>query len=84
LFFSVIYFFITGLLFSYFESVVRKMFMDKNRILAFLIIILLVLHIVYAFEYNMRSAIRYFYYAFFILLMRYLYVQIKKNLPKLK
>jgi hypothetical protein len=39
------------------------------------------LHIVYAFEYNMRSAIRYFYYAFFLILIAYLFREIIKNLP---
>lgn len=82
--FTVIYFFITGLIFSYFEQRIRKMLNNNKRILAFLILMLLVLHIIYAFEYNMRAAIRYFYYAFFILLMGYLFRQLKKNLPKLK
>lgn len=82
--FTIIYFFLTGLLFSYFEKVVRFKFDKNKRITAFLIVILLALHIVYAFEYNMRAAIRYFYYALFIIFMGYLIRQVKINLPKIK
>ena len=82
--FTIIYFFLTGLIFSYFEKVVRIKFIKNKRVTAFLIVILLALHIVYAFEYNMRAAVRYLYYAFFILFVIYLYRQIQNNLPKIK
>ena len=80
--FTIFYFFTTGLVFSFFEKKIRGLLNENNRILTFLIVIILVLHIIYAFEYNMRSAIRYFYYALFMLLVAYLFRQIKKNLPK--
>ncbi len=82
LIFTMIYFFITGLIFSYFENKIRNLLNDNNRILAFILIIILALHIVYAFEYNMRSAVRYFYYAFFIIGIVYLFKQVVSNLPK--
>ena len=82
--FTIIYFFTTGLIFTYFENIIRKLLSNNKRTFAFLIIILLSLHIVYAFEYNMRAAIRYFYYVLFILFIAYLLRQVKKNLPKIK
>jgi hypothetical protein len=80
--FTIIYFVFSGLIFSYFENKIRKLLTEGKRIYAFFLTIILVLHIVYAFEYNMRSAIRYFYYAFFIVFMVYIFKQLKKNLPK--
>jgi hypothetical protein len=80
--FTIIYFVFSGLIFSYFEKKIRKLLTEGKRIYAFFLTIILVLHIVYAFEYNMRSAIRYFYYAFFIVFMVYIFKQLKKNLPK--
>lgn len=80
--FTFFYFFLTGLLFSYFEILVRKMFVKNKRIVALLIVILLILHIIYAFEYNMRSSFRYFYYVLFVVFILYLSKQIKNNLPK--
>lgn len=80
--FTVGYFFLTGLIFSFFEKKIRSLLNNNKRIYSFILTIILILHIVYAFEYNMRSAIRYFYYAFFIVFMVYLWKQIIKNLPK--
>ena len=80
--FTVGYFFLTGLIFSFFEKKIRSLLNNNKRIYSFILTIILILHIVYAFEYNMRSAVRYFYYAFFIVFMVYLYKQIIKNLPK--
>lgn len=83
-FFTIVYFFSIGVVFSFFEKKVRKLFIDNRRILAFLLLIFLVLHIIYAFEYNMRAAVRYIYYAFIVLLIQYLFKEIKKNLPRVK
>ncbi|RPD97509.1 hypothetical protein EGM88_08445 [Aureibaculum marinum] len=82
--FTIGYFFVTGLLFSFFEKKVRMYLNQRSRALAFIITLLLVLHIVYGFEYNLRSAFRYIYYAFFIVLMVYLFNIIKPYLPKKK
>lgn len=82
LIFTISYFFITGLIFSFFEKKIRTLLENKKRVLSFIIILILMLHVVYAFEYNMRAAIRYLYYAYFILIFVYLYKQIRLNLPK--
>jgi len=84
LIFTISYFFITGLIFSYFEKKIRMLLNNGNKILSFILVIILVLHIVYAFEYNMRSAVRYFYYAYFIVFVTYLFKEFVKNLPKNK
>lgn len=84
LFFSFFYFFITGVIFSFFENIIRNLLTQNKRILSFLIIIMLLLHIVYAFEYNMRASIRFIYYALFFILMSYFIRQIHMNLPKKK
>ena len=81
-FFSIVFFFVIGLIFAFFETKVRYFLSQGNRILAFVIVILMMLHIVYGFEYNMRAAMRYIYYAFFVVLMIYLTRQVIKNLPK--
>ena len=80
--FTIIYFFITGVIFSFFERKIRLLLEKKKRILSFILFLILMLHIVYAFEYNMRAAVRYIYYAFFILLLMYLSNQVFLNLPK--
>jgi hypothetical protein len=80
--FTIVYFFLAGLIFSYFEKAIRNLLTENKRIYSFVLTIILILHIVYAFEYNMRSAIRYFYYAFFIVFVVYIFKQVKKNLPK--
>ncbi|HIP34184.1 MAG TPA: hypothetical protein EYG89_05645 [Bacteroidia bacterium] len=75
--FSFIYFFITGLIFSYFEKKIRQYINLKKRAIAFILVLLLILHIVYGFEYNFRSAFRYIYYALFVVLVTYSYSIVK-------
>ncbi len=82
--FTIFYFFMTGLIFSFMERKVRVYLNNGNRVLAFIIILLLILHIVYGFEYNLRSAFRYIYYAIFIIFISYLLRLIKPYLLKKK
>ncbi|WP_216066427.1 hypothetical protein [Pseudotamlana agarivorans] len=81
-FFTFMYFFITGLIFSFFDKCIRKSLKDKKRGLPFVLTILAVLHIIYAFEYNMRSSVRYIYYALFILFVTFIGKQCFKLLLK--
>jgi len=69
--FTLIYFFITGLIYSYMEKKIRVFISEGKRAIAFILVLLLILHIVYGFEYNLRSAFRYIYYAFFIIFVLY-------------
>jgi len=82
--FTIVYFFTTGLIFSYMEKKVRSFLNKDKRLLAFTIVLILILHIVYGFEYNMRAAIRYIYYAFFIIVLAEGIKYIKFYLPKKK
>jgi len=67
--FTIVYFFTTGFIFSYMEKKVRSLLNKDKRLLAFTIVLILILYIVYGFEYNMRAATRYIYYAFFIIFL---------------
>jgi len=78
--FTFLYFFITGIIFADLEKRVRRLLEKNKRIVAFMIVLLLALHIVYGFEYNMRSAIRYIYYSYLLLLMIYIFKEFKKML----
>lgn len=79
--FTYIYFFFNGVIYMYFEKKIRYFLKNRKILLAILLLIFLCLYIVFSFEYNMRSAVRMIYYAYFILLIRYLYLQVIKNLP---
>lgn len=79
--FTYVYFFFNGIIYMYFEKKIRYFLKDRKILLAILLLIFLCLYIVFSFEYNMRSAIRMIYYAYFILLLRYLFTQVVNNLP---
>lgn len=81
LLFTYIYFFFNGVVYMYFEKKIRFFLKNRKILLAILLLIFLCLYIVFSFEYNMRSAVRMIYYAYFIVLVRYLYLQVIKNLP---
>lgn len=81
-FFTFVYFFFTGVIFSFFDKTIRNYLKDKKRGLPFILTILTLLHIIYAFEYNMRSAVRYIYYALFILFVIYVVKRLYKALLK--
>ncbi len=82
--FTIIYFFVTGLIFSFMEKKIRYFLNEGKRVVAFIITLLLILHIIYGFEYNLRSAFRYIYYAFFIIFIVYLFKYIRPYLLKKK
>ena len=75
--FSFLYFFMTGIIFAYMEKKVRQYLSKNQRTIAFLITLLLLLHIVYGFEYPLRSAFRYIYYSYFVLIIAYLFNKFK-------
>lgn len=71
--FTIIYFFITGAIFTFIDKTIRKSLKKKNKGLPFVLVILAVLHIIYGFEYNMRSAVRYIYYSLFIIFLVFIF-----------
>ena len=65
--FTLLFFIMVGNLFGYFEKNVRKFLAKNKRNSAMLFSLLMALFVFYSFEYHLRSAFRYFYYAFFFL-----------------
>lgn len=67
--FTGVFFMIIGLAFSFMESKMRYLFKNRSKVFGFIISILCVLFVIYSFEYNLRSTMRYLYYALFFLLV---------------
>jgi len=67
--FTFLFYSVLGSIISYFDYRTRLFFSVGKRILGFIIVILFVLHIVYSFEYNLRSSFRYIYYIYIVLFM---------------
>lgn len=80
--FTILYFFITGVIFSFMEKKIRQYLSKNQRTLAFVLTLLLMLHIVYGFEYPLRSAFRYIYYSYFVVLVVYSFKILKSYLKK--
>lgn len=67
--FSITFFMVIGLVFGYFEKVIRKNLINHKKRTAVLFTLILSLFVFYSFEYHLRSASRYIYYAYFITLV---------------
>ncbi|WP_438961153.1 hypothetical protein [Nonlabens sp.] len=67
--FTIFFFIILGIVFSDLEYRMRWFFKHKKKLLGFLIAFLMALFILFSFEYNMRSTIRYIYYAYITILI---------------
>lgn len=80
--FLILFFLILGILFSFFEKKVRKFLINDKKRTAVLFTLILSLFIFYSFEYHLRSAFRYIYYAYFVLLSIYFFQSFWKFIPK--
>jgi hypothetical protein len=80
--FTICYFLTTGILFGLFEKKIRSFLNSGHRVLALVLLLLVILYIVYGFEYNLRSAFRYIYYALFVIFINYLYRLLKPYIIK--
>jgi hypothetical protein len=80
--FLIVFFFILGVIFSFFEKVIRKYLIREKKRTAVLFALILALFVFYSFEYHLRSALRYIYYAYFILLVIWFLKKAWKLLPK--
>lgn len=69
--FTFLFFSIIGLLFGYLEHQMRKLFLRGSKVFGFIVSILCVMFVIYSFEYNLRSSVRYLYYALVVLLFYY-------------
>ncbi|MBT8273431.1 MAG: hypothetical protein KJO77_06475, partial [Bacteroidia bacterium] len=64
--FTSLFFLILGLIFAHFERIIRNYLVANQRGISFVLVLLLSLFLFYSFEYYLRSAVRYIYYAYFI------------------
>ncbi len=67
--FSFIYYVFLGYYFSYCDFHIKYFIQAKKLLVPAITIILLLLFIMFSFEYNLRSSIRYLYYSAFILML---------------
>lgn len=80
--FTIIFYLIIGVIFGFLEKHFRKLLIEGKKFPALILLLLIVLHILYGFEYNLRSTIRYIYYALFALMMFKLIPIIRKSIVK--
>lgn len=67
--FTLLFFTVIGLAFGYLEHQMRKLFLSGSKVFGFIVSILCVMFVIYSFEYNLRSSVRYIYYALVVLLV---------------
>lgn len=82
--FLIFFFLLIGSLFSFFEKKIRKFLINDKKRTAVLFTLILSLFIFYSFEYHLRSAFRYIYYAYFVLLSVYFFQSLWRYIPKKK
>jgi hypothetical protein len=71
-YFFYFYFITVGYYFRYVEYFIIKSFNSKKYILPILHILLLIMFIIFSFEYNLRSSNRFIYYSFFLFIISYI------------
>jgi len=70
------YFFI-GMFFAHSERIVHKLFLNKKIVIGFILFLLTSAFIPYSFEYNLRSSVRFIYYAMIFIYLQNLFSKIK-------
>lgn len=68
---------IVGMIFSHSERVIQKLFMNKKIGAGFILFLLTSAFIPFSFEYNLRSSVRFLYYAMIFMMMLNLFSKIK-------
>lgn len=71
---------ITGFIISYLDFRIRGWISQKKYFLGLIINLLIILYIFYSFEYNMRSSVRYIYYALFFVFLTWIFHFLKRVL----
>lgn len=80
--FTIVFFTITAMIFSYFETYMRSFFKKGKRVLGFIVALLSILFVALSFEYNLRSTVRYIYYIGFVVLLGHYLGNFKFKLGK--
>lgn len=71
------FYFIVGMIFSHSERFIQKLFMNKKIGAGFILFLLTSAFIPFSFEYNLRSSVRFLYYAMTFMMMLNLFSKIK-------
>jgi len=71
------FYFFVGIFFSYSERVIQKLFLNKKIVIGFFLFLLTSAFIPYSFEYNLRSSVRFLYYAMIFIYLQNLFSKIK-------
>ena len=82
--FAFLYFFMTGIIFAYMEKKIRQFLTNNQRTIAFIITLLLLLHVVYGFEYPLRCALRYINYSYIVIIIADFFNKYKFSFKSLK
>lgn len=85
--FTFVFYTLLGIVFAFFEKMMRYFFNQSSRIFALIIALICALFVMFSFEYNLRSSIRYLYYGLIIVIMyftfgKYNYKVGKISIPK--
>lgn len=71
------FYFVVGMIFSHAEHFIQKLFMNKKIGAGFILFLLTSAFIPFSFEYNLRSSVRFLYYAMIFMMMLNLFSKIK-------
>ncbi len=69
--FFIVYYFMIGYYFAKMDFFIKNSFQNKKYLLPILHLLLLIMFVIFSFEYNLRSANRYIYYSFFLFVLVY-------------
>ena len=75
--FAFFFYFFIGMFFAHSEKIIQRLFMNKKAAIGFILFLLTAAFIPYSFEYNLRSSLRFIYYAMFFAFMQNLFSKIK-------
>ena len=69
--FFIVYYFMIGYYFTKVDFFIKSSFQNKKYLLPILHLLLLIMFVIFSFEYNLRSANRYIYYSIFLFVLVY-------------
>lgn len=71
------FYFFVGMFFAYSERLIQRFFLNKKVVVGFILFLLTSAFIPYSFEYNLRSCVRFLYYAMIFIFMQKLFSKTK-------
>jgi len=76
-YFAFFFYFFIGMFFAHSEKIIQRLFINRKAIIGFILFLLTVAFIPYSFEYNLRSSVRFIYYAMFFMIAQNFFSKIK-------